>query len=185
MDVQATKGKCITPDEMCQSILEFTTDYFDVQIGTKEYQQMCVAIGRVFLGSELEIKQEMDALEIQAGHSAVIARLRYASEEGRVPSMSTDLLLGFGRISEAWWEVAGFKEGNPPMLPLCTRQENSETALIQKVAFDTQAIAETLTETLNQTLKVAVKKGDISMEVAASIQHEVGKTIKDKIACKV
>lgn len=180
------EGKRVTSEDMRKSILEFTTDYFGIPIGTQVYRQMCVAIGRVFLGSELEIKQEeMDTLAIQAGHSTVIARLRYASEEGKVPSMSTDLLLRFGRISEAWWEVAGFRDGYPSMLPLRTRQEHREAALIQKVGFDTQAIVTIITQTLKETLNAAVEKGDISVEAAASIQREVAKTVNDKIVCKV
>ena len=89
-------------------------------------------------------------------------KLRYASKEGKVPSMSTNLLLCFGQISEAWWEVTGFRDGYPSMLPLHTHQEHHEAALIQKVAF---AIVTTITEILRKTLNAAVQKGDISKMV--------------------
>ena len=79
--------------------------------------------------------------------------------------MSTNLLLRFGQISEAWWEVTGFRDGYPSMLPLHTRQEHHEAALIQKVAFDSQAIVTTITEILRKTLNAAVQKGNISKMV--------------------
>jgi hypothetical protein len=113
----------ITADAMRKTIQNFTTEYFDTSIGTQEYRNICVEIGRVFLGSEFEIRQEdMDALATQAGHSIIMTRLRYAPEVGKIPCMSSDLLGRFGRVSEAWWEVAGFRPGHPPMLPLRARQ---------------------------------------------------------------
>ena len=116
--------KPLSAEGMRKSILEFTTKYFDAAIGTREYRQICVEIGRVFIGSEFEIKEEeMDVLASQAGHSIDMTRLRYAPEEGMIPSMSSDLLGRFGRISEAWWEVAGFRPGHVPMLPLRVRQD--------------------------------------------------------------
>ena len=67
-------------------------------------------MGRTFLGSEFEIKEEeIDALAAQAGHSITISHLRYASEVGKLPSMSSNILLCFGKVPEAWWEHSGFK----------------------------------------------------------------------------
>jgi hypothetical protein len=122
-------GGRVTPDQMRASILKFNTDYCGVAAGTRDYRQICVQMGRTFLGSEFEIKQEeMDALAQQAGHSITIARVKYATEEGQIASMSTDLLLRFGRVSEAWWEHAGFKPGCPPLPPLRARQKLREAA---------------------------------------------------------
>ena len=114
----------ISPEAMRKTILQFTTKYFGSPIGTQEYRQICVEIGRVFLGSEFEIREEdMDALASQAGHSIDMTRLRYAPEVGKIPTMSSDLLGRFARVSEAWWHVAGFRPGYAPMLPLRARQE--------------------------------------------------------------
>ena len=122
-------GERTTPEQMRASILKFNTDYCGVAAGTRDYRQICVQMGRTFLGSEFEIQQEeMDTLAYQAGHSVTIARLRYATEEGQIASMSTDLLLRFGRVSEAWWEHAGFRPGYSPLLPLRARQELREAA---------------------------------------------------------
>jgi hypothetical protein len=141
----------ISQEAMRKAILQFTTNYFDSSIGTQEYRQICVEMGRVFLGSEAEIRQEdMDALASQAGHSIDMSRLRYAPEVGKIPTMSSDLLGRFARVSEAWWEVAGFRPGYPPMLPLRARQDMRAAAPIpplqqgpvvtQAPVFDTQAI---------------------------------------------
>ena len=60
-------------------ILQFTTNYFDVMIGPQKYQQICVEIGRVFLGSEFEIRQEdIDTLASQAGHSVNMSCLIFS-----------------------------------------------------------------------------------------------------------
>ena len=108
------------------------------------------------MGSEFEINQEdMDALASQAGHSANMSCLRYAAEEGKIPSMSSDLLGWFSRVSEAWWEVTGFRPGHAPLLPLHARQNLQAAAAIpplqpaptlpQAPVFDTQAMILQLT----------------------------------------
>ena len=143
--------KPISSEAMRKVILQFTTAYFDAPIGTQEYRQICVEIGRVFLGSEFEIRQEdMDVLASQAGHSVDMTRLRYAPEVGKIPSMSSDLLGRFARVSEAWWHVAGFRPGYAPLLPLHARQDLRAAApsaplqpgptLNNAPEFDTQAI---------------------------------------------
>ena len=162
----------ISPEAMRKSILDFTTKYFDSSIGTHDYRQICVEIGRVFLGSEFEIRQDdLDALATQAGHTILMTRLRYASEEGMPACMSSDLLARFGRVSEAWWEVAGFRPGHAPMLPLRARQDIRATTTlnpppppgptsIQPPVFDTQSIILALTA----TVKAEIQKVEHSLE---------------------
>lgn len=141
----------LSPEAMRKTILLFTTKYFGVSIGPQKYHQICVEIGRVFLSSEFEIREEdMDALASQAGHSIDMTRLRYVPEVGKIPSMSSNLLGHFGRVFEAWWQVAGFRPEYPPMLPLRAHQDIRATASItphqsaptipQALLFDTQAI---------------------------------------------
>lgn len=158
--------KPISCEAMRKSILQFTTEYFDTSIGTQEYRQICVEIGRVFLGSEFEIREEdIDALASQAGHSINMTRLRYAPEVGKIPSMSSDLLGRFARVSEAWWQVAGFRPGYPPMLPLRARQDLRASApiapsqpqpgppLVQAPVFDTQAILLAMTSAITAEMQ--------------------------------
>jgi hypothetical protein len=156
--------KPITPEAMRKAILEFTTKYFDSSIGTQEYRQICVEIGRVFLGSEFEIREEdIDALASQAGHSIDMTRLRYAPEVGKIPSMSSDLLGRFARVSEAWWQVAGFRPGHPPMLPLRARQDLRAAAAIpplhsaststQAPVLDMQAILLAMTSAITAEMQ--------------------------------
>lgn len=154
----------LSPEAMRKTILLFTTKYFGVSIGPQEYRQICVEIGRVFLGSEFEIREEdMDALASQAGHSIDMTRLRYAPEVGKIPSMSSDLLGRFGRVSEAWWQVAGFRPEYPPMLPLRARQDIRATASItphqsaptipQALLFDTQAVILAMTSAVTAEMQ--------------------------------
>src|ERR1700678_3284575 len=161
--------KPISPDGMRKAILEFTTKYCDSSIGTQEYRQICVEIGRVFLGSEFEIREEdMDALASQAGHLIDMTRLRYAPKVGKIPSMSSDLLGRFARVSEAWWQVAGFRPGHPPMLPLRARQDLHAAApiaplqpqqpLAQAPAFDTQDMVLCLTSAFTTEIQKIEQK---------------------------
>jgi hypothetical protein len=161
----------ISPEAMRKMILQFTTEYFDAPIGTQEYRQICVEIGRVFLGSEFEIRQEdMDVLASQAGHSIDMTRLRYAPEVGKISSMSSDLLGRFARVSEAWWQVTGFRPEYAPMLPLRARQDLRAAAPIapilpgptfhQAPAFNAQDIILALTSTLTAEMQ----KIEVSLE---------------------
>ena len=169
-------GERVSAEQMRASILKFNTNYCDVAVGTKEYRQICVQMNRTFLGSENEIKEEeMDALAAQASHSIIITRLRYAPEVGKLPSMSSDLLLRFGRVSEAWWEHTGFKPGCPPLLPLRARQELRDAALAAKLhpppaplaVVDTQAIVHAVT--LAVITEVQKMQGNLDAQIRRSI----------------
>ncbi|KIM35047.1 hypothetical protein M413DRAFT_79781, partial [Hebeloma cylindrosporum] len=157
-------GNRMTPEQMRKSILQFNTKYCDVAIGTKDYRQICVEMVRTFIGSEFEMKaEELDTFAAQANHTLGMTYLRYAAEEGKLPSMSSDLLLRFGRASEAWWEHVGCKPGCPPLLPLRIRQELRDAAAKQSTniphagpslpsapaqVIDTQAIILAVTSSL-------------------------------------
>lgn len=168
------RGRRVTPEYMRKSILDFNTDYCGMAAGIKIYRQIGVQMVKTFLGSEFEIKQEeMDVLATSAGHSITMARLRYASEVGKLPSMSSDLLLRFGRGSEAWWEHSGFKPGCPPLLPLRARQELREAALTAQLrpapapVIDTQAII------LAVTSVIVAKFNTMQVNLDAQIQASV------------
>jgi hypothetical protein len=124
------KGGRMTADDAYPMVKNFMADYCDVRAGSHDYRQIAVEIGRVFLGSGFEVDQEqLDLVASQANHSAKMAQFKYAAEIGHLPSMSSDLLLRYGRISEAWWEVTGFKPNTPPMLPHRWRALNRMAAL--------------------------------------------------------
>jgi hypothetical protein len=172
--------KPISPEAMRKAILQFTAKYFDSSIGTQEYRQICVEIGRVFLGSESEIRQEdIDALASQAGHSIDMTRLRYAPEVGKIPTMSSDLLGRFARVSQAWWEVTGFRPGYPPMLPLRARQNIRAAAPVahlqqgpvvaQAPVVDTQAIILAVTSAVTAEMQ----------KIEAGLQELVRKTVAE------
>jgi hypothetical protein len=125
-------GEKMTAKDLRKSISSFLHTECGVEIGPRSYRQICVEIGRVFLGSEVEMEaEELDLLAVQMGHSLQMARSHYASEVGRRPGMSSDLLLRYGRISEMWWEVLGLKSGAPPLEPLRLRRRLAAQAAVE------------------------------------------------------
>ena len=115
-------GKRKTSDQLWANLLEFMTDYGETPVGIHDYRQIAIEIGWVFPGSEYEINMEqLDVLAVQVGHTLGMAQCKYAAEHGRLGSMSSDLLLRYGCISESWCEVPGFQPNKPPMLPLRTQ----------------------------------------------------------------
>ena len=114
-------GKKMSARSIYKEFRKFLGKYCKVDVGIKVYRQLCVEIGRVFLGSEYEIVEEgLDLLSAQRGHSLRVEQLQYAPEVNHLPAMSSDRLLRYGRVSEAWWGVGGFAE-SPPLLPLRQR----------------------------------------------------------------
>jgi hypothetical protein len=170
----------ISPEAMRKTILEFTTKYFDVSIGTQQYRQICVEIGRVFLGSEFEIRQEdLDALATQAGHSIIMTRLRYAPEVGMLPCMSSDLLARFGRVSEAWWQVAGFRPGHAPMLPLRARQDIRASTPNQPLPLDTGSTQAQVLDTQSIILAITSAVTAEIQKVEQSLEAQVRKAVAE------
>ncbi|KAF8869304.1 hypothetical protein BD779DRAFT_1739474, partial [Infundibulicybe gibba] len=100
------------------------TESFGPIIGPRDYRQLMVQVARTYLGSEHEVNEyEEDVLAAQRGHGIATSRRSYAPEVGHLPCMSSDLLLRYGHISEAWWQVVGFKPYFPPSLPLNLRNK--------------------------------------------------------------
>ena len=157
----------------------FLDVYCKVKMNSRDYRQIHVELGRIFLGSEAEIDDEqMDILAEQAGHSASMAQLKYASEVGHLPCLSSDLVLRYGRISEAWWEITGFKPNTPPMLPLKERRKirnttantlhvSGNSSIPSCSGVDTASIIQALTATL------AAEMAKYKLEVNSTIHNEV------------
>ena len=124
-------GRLVSSDNFSEHLQAFLGPCCSAPIHGKAYRQVAVEIARIFLGSQHEILQdedEDDILAAQRGHNLSTSRRSYALEIGHLPSMSSDTLRQFGRISEAWWEVVGFKTGCPPLLPLSRRRKAARTA---------------------------------------------------------
>ena len=124
---------------MYKHIEDYLKTYCGVDARIQVYRQLCVKIGRVFLGSEFELElDELDVLALQMGHTAKTARFHYANEVCHLPAMSSDLLLRYGRASEAWWKVIGFglRPGAAPTLPLRQHRKNlqeNNAALLEEI----------------------------------------------------
>jgi hypothetical protein len=114
-----TNCRRTTPKEMYKFIRKFLKDDCNFSGGVQEYRQIAVEIARVYLGPRANVDpNELDPVANQRGHSANVARRYYAVEANHLPGMSSDLLKEYGRASEGWWGVTGFKPGSPPSLPL-------------------------------------------------------------------
>ena len=128
-------GKRMSPKDLCHSIRTFLSGECNMDAGPRTYRQICVEIIRVFLGSEAEAKaEERDLMAAQMGHSLELGRSAYAGEAGHLRGMSSDLLLRYGRASEGWWGVIGFKTGSPPLEPLRIRQQLAAEAAANATA---------------------------------------------------
>lgn len=177
-------GERKTSDHLQADLLEFMTDYCEMPIGIHNYHQIAIEIGQVFLGSEYEINMEqLDVLVVQVGHTLGMAQFKYAAEHGQLGSMSSDLLLRYGRISESWCEVAGFQPNKPPMLPLRTqaRLRNSQYSTNVSAAlpdnnnpahFDPVALMQTMTATIIHKVQ----------QIQFSLRDEIQKAIAQGLA---
>ena len=180
-------GKRMEEEQFSQALKHFSKKYFGCEVGPRAYRQLVIAIARVYLGSEYEIyeddqeREEGDALAEQAGHSASTRRLHYAAQHGHLVGMTSDVLLRFGHISEAWWQLTRFHPGKPPILPLRQRRQIRQDAANSSTAFGPQpqpgvaaAAAPNLaalTETLTATLKASIAQ--MKIELHAEIQTAV------------
>ncbi|KAK0440199.1 uncharacterized protein EV420DRAFT_1279273, partial [Desarmillaria tabescens] len=161
-----SKGKRITSEQFRDQFPKLLLKYCHAPIGVHDYRQFVVQISRTYLGSEIEMDDEMetDSYAAQRGHSVQTARRIYAPELGRLPSISSEALLRFSSASRDWWTVTGFMPGIPPKLPLLHRrqlwEENqasapgpaagpaSTCAEGAQIPFDAVKLVEQLTATL-------------------------------------
>jgi hypothetical protein len=183
-------GRRMTDTAFSQHLRHVMKTKANCDVGGHDYRQLVVQIGRVFLGSEHEMDdEEEDLLALQRGHSWSRARFSYATEVGHLPCMSSDQLLRFGRVSEGWWEVAGFKPGRPAMLPLMERHKITSTShCCPSVgagesppisAFDQQAIIHQLTATMVNEI------GKLQATLAVQIQQSVAAGIAEALQRKL
>jgi hypothetical protein len=179
-------GKRMEEEQFSQALKKFSRKYFGCEVGPRAYRQLVVAIARVYLGSEYEIyeddqEKEGDALAEQAGHSASTRRLHYAAEHGHLVGMTSEVLLRYGHISEAWWQLTRFYPGKSPLLPLQHRRQIRQDAANTSTAFGPQPQPgvpapaapnlAALTETLTATLKASIAQ--MKIELQAGIQAAV------------
>ena len=120
-----TMDQRLMEERFSKELESFTQKYFDCPLSVRPYRQIVVALSRAYLGSEAECEEEenSDALAEQRGHSVEMSRTHYGRRTDRLQSLTDDMLVRFGRVSEAWWRLVGFFPGKPPLLPLDQRRE--------------------------------------------------------------
>lgn len=185
-------GKITTEEQFSNTLERMTRLYCGVGLTVRPYRQLIIAVARTYLGSEFEIDEddEDDLLAQQSNHSRQTRVRLYANEEGHLPCMSSDTLLRYGRVSEAWWRLVHFKPGALPVLPLKKRRHHHEyenssaiTSCDQNVssastptgiaALDTNKIIDHLTATLSTSIS------QLKTELTAQIQQSVAKGIAE------
>jgi hypothetical protein len=187
-------GKRTTAGQHSQNFVNKSGLYFGTELNVRQYRQMEIAIAKAYLGSEYELyeedmnEEEEDAIAAQSGHGPRTRRTQYALEHGMLPSLTTDLLLRFGHVSEWWWRLVRFYPGAGPLLPLGRRRKIREDArqegMLQLTApglqseavpgpsvsgggFDTGRLVEMLTGTI--TTSVNQLKIELQDQIQASV----------------
>lgn len=184
-------GGRLEESTMYNAVDKFLAGYCKVEMNSRDYRQIHVELGRIFLGSEAEVDEEQfDVLAAQAGHSAQMARIGYAPEAGHLPSMSSDLLLRYGRISESWWEIFGFKPNTPPMLSRKQRNNFQKTTYSSEnhahssngaePGLNIANLIQSITATLTATLSSAMEKNNHLMTTL--IKTEVRGAVAEALA---
>ena len=181
-------GRQTSSENFSEHLQTFLGPCCSTPIHGKAYHQVAVEIAWTFLGSQHEILQdedEDDILAAQHRHNLSTSRQSYALEIGHLPSMSSDTLRRFGRISEAWWEVVGFKPGCPPLLPLFKHHRHNRTTTTSFTSdnssasnIDSDALMEHITATVASEMQStqATLLKEIQKAVAAGIVAAMGQT---------
>jgi hypothetical protein len=182
-------GHRVMEHHLGNALETLTQKHCSVGLSPRPYRQLVVAIARVYLGSEYEINEdEDDVLARQACHGPKMRIRTYAPEEGRLPCMSSDLLLRYGHVSEAWWKLTQFYPGALPLLPLMERRliqqdcrslrvddtiESMTVAQQSAPVIDTAKIIENLTASMTSAINT------MRTEMVAQIQEGIAKGLAE------
>jgi hypothetical protein len=169
-----------------QTLEKLTTGYCGVGLSPRPYRQVVIAIARTYLGSEYEIDEDEDDMLAQQSCHGPNTRIRlYGTEEGHLPSMSSDTLLRFGHVSQAWWRLVQFMPGSSPVLPIRQRRHiqehysshNMDTPVQQlpSANIDTNRIIQHLTATISSTIS------QMKVDLAEQIQKSVAAGITEAL----
>ena len=154
-------------ERFSRELESYTEKYCGCGLSVRPYRQIVVALSRAYLGSEGEIEEEdSDALVEQRGHSVEMSRTHYGRRVDRLQCLTDDVLVRFGRVSEAWWRLVGFYPGNPPLLPVDQRRQfrlankstdqneqyNLHQTPISAPAFNSEALVATMEAMISNAL---------------------------------
>ncbi len=119
-------GKVMTADTFSELLSTFMQQKAGVRdCGLRNFRQLTVEMGRVYLGSEFQLAMEgEDAFAELRGHTTRVERAHYAPEAGHLPSLTSDTVLRFGFASDAWARMMGCFPEYPPMVPLIVKKRN-------------------------------------------------------------
>lgn len=183
-------GCKVTDVHFRENVKTFMRKYCGVEVGPGPFRNLMVEVTRRYIGSENEMwEEELDVLASARGHSLSTNREHYATEEGHLPCMSSDLLLRYDRGSEAWWEVTGFKPRCPPLLPLKQRRQlkdqiagslneasDYQTNQTLNHSFDPSSLLASLTSTITSELQKI--KSTIRTEVQSAVAESMTELVR-------
>lgn len=123
-------GQLVSSETFSTQLLHISETYWECAMGNQDYRQVSAYIGRAYLGSENDVRNdEDDALQEQLGHSYQMGASNYGVERGMIQGMTSDLLLRYGCISENWWKTVSFYPGAEPQQPLLFRRQLKKYAI--------------------------------------------------------
>lgn len=168
------------------TLQRLTNLHCGVGLSIRPYRQLIIAVARTYLGSEAEIEEddEDDLLARQSNHSPYTRLRLYGNEDGHLPCLSSDTLLRYGRVSEAWWRLVNFKPGSPPVLPLKTRRRlqqdlcgtDSDESIGSPATLDMAKITEHLMATISTS--ISQLKVDLTSQIQSSVAQGIAEVLQ-------
>lgn len=183
------KGRRMVAEDLYRIFPEVMVKYCNFSGGLRDYRQIAVEIGRIFLGTEADVQEEGgDKIAAQTGHTLPVARAHYAVEYGTLPSLSTDAMRRFAKVSESWWAVLGCHPTMPPLLPLDTRRgmENSRIPGLKDVAgreLDVEGLVDAIVSRVTTT--VTSKMTHDIQQLRTVMRADVRETVAEVMALGV
>ncbi|KAF7424933.1 ATP-dependent DNA helicase sgs1 [Pleurotus ostreatus] len=176
-------GKVITADTFSELLATFMQQKAGVRdCGLRNFRQLTVEMGRVYLGSEFQLAMEgEDAFAELRGHTTRVERAHYAPEAGHLPSLTSDMVLRFGFASDAWARMMGCFPEYPPMVPLIVKKRNQ--LFPTTTTFTTSGVT-AATPTLDTAALLAGIRAEIANTVTGAVSSAMAR-VMDAVESKV
>ncbi|KAJ7723185.1 hypothetical protein DFH07DRAFT_783643 [Mycena maculata] len=115
-------GRCIDSKTFATMLQKFTGDFCCTALTPEPYRLIQIEMFRIFLNSSAEWDhEEDDLLATSRGHRLSTASQIYAKEEGHLPMLPSDILVGYQSRGNDWAQVIGLRPGFPPLQPILNR----------------------------------------------------------------
>ncbi|KAK7448917.1 hypothetical protein VKT23_013649 [Stygiomarasmius scandens] len=133
-----SKGQYMSPSTFSRSIKSWFKKRLDISAGPRIARQVLVQIARLYIGSAflLDAFDSNDALTLQQNHPQYRARQTYAPEYGHLPGLSSDFLAAYAKVSQAWWEIWGLRNGYGRRKPRFVEEQIVRQSLKEEIVAE-------------------------------------------------